>query len=76
MLNALPDISGTASAWYRSETLPQDKLGEYCPGRKLVIRFDKKPGDVPLLSLDYSNMTGHGLVASIKEVGRNFVSQI
>ena len=48
--------------------MPQDKLGKYCPGRKLVVRFDRKPGDVPLLSINSDDLSGHGVDVNVKEV--------
>ena len=63
----MPGVNLT-TVWYSSQVLPQDKLGRYCPGRTYWIRFDKNPGDLPLLEIDTSNLTGHGLNVEVKEV--------
>ena len=52
-----------------TEPLSQDKLGRlFCPGRPFTIQFETAPGDLPLLQVDSSNLTGGGLEVTIREV--------
>ena len=57
------------TAWYLSDPLPQDRLGKFCPGRRVFIQFETTPGDLPLLGVEADNLTGDGLEISIREVG-------
>ena len=63
----LPGVNRT-SVWYGNELLPQDKLGKFCPGRSLYIRFEYNPGDLALVEIDSANVTGHGVTVVPSEV--------
>ena len=49
-------------------TLPHDKLHQYCPGSRLLIEFQRNPGDLPMMTINSSNATGDGLKITVKEV--------
>ena len=59
---------GDMTVTYSDTLLPQDRLGKFCPGRSFTVQFDSKPGDLPLLDIDSTNLVGSGLVARIVEV--------
>ena len=59
---------GDVTVTYSNTPLPQDRLGKFCPGRSFTVQFDSKPGDLPLLGIDTTNLAGSGLVARIVEV--------
>jgi len=61
------------TAWYHSVPLPQDRLGKFCPGRRVFIQFETTPGDLPLLGVEADNLTGDGLEVSIREVGTRVI---
>ena len=66
-LESLPSVP-LVSVWYHS-THSKDLLGKYCPWRRLYVRFERSPGDQPLMELNAANLMGDGLVAHVKEVG-------
>ena len=48
---------------------PGDKLGLSCSGRTWAVTFEGNPGNLPLMAVDSTNLTGDGLTTAVKEVG-------
>ena len=44
-------------------------LGKYCPWRRLNVRFERTPGDQPLLELNTASLMGDALTTRVQEVG-------
>ena len=61
----IPDI-GTMTVW--TNWLSVDSVRRYCPGRTVTVRFETLPGDLPMLDVNISNLTGSGLELSQREV--------
>ena len=50
------------------QTLTQDYLGTFCPGRKFEIIFENHRGDLPLLDIDSQNLVGSDPLSTVEEV--------
>ena len=66
-MEQLPRI-GDVHVRYKSSPPANDKLGKFCSGRKLYVRFERNPGDLPLVEINSENVTGSGLEVTVKEV--------
>ena len=53
--------------WY-AQPHSKDLLKEFCPWRRVYVRFERSPGDQPLLQLNTSNTTGEELLTTVQEV--------
>lgn len=70
---ALESLSSVVevTAWYENTPHSKDMLGEYCPWRKMYVRLERTPGDLPLLEVITTNLTGDGLSVMVEEVSNN-----
>lgn len=50
------------------QTLAQDYLGRFCPGRKFEIVFENHRGDLPLLDIGSQNLDGSDVLSTVEEV--------
>ena len=56
------DIPGIEDIVSWQSLLSTDRVGRYCPGRRLTIRFNTLPGDQPFMGVDTTNLTGTAVV--------------
>ena len=54
--------------WYDTQPHSKDLLKEFCPWRRVNVRFERSPGDQPPLQLNTSNTTGEELFTTVQEV--------
>lgn len=66
-MEAISDV-GDVTVEYITTPLPQDKLGEFCPGRQFYVTFETARGDLELLEVNASGLSGTGLMVSVTEV--------
>lgn len=66
-IEAVEDVGGV-TVTYSNTPLPQDRLGEFCPGRSFTVQFDDRARDLPLLEVDTSSLSGDNLRAGVIEV--------
>lgn len=68
--SALASLStvGSVTVWPSTSLPPGDKLGKWCSGRTWYIRFENNPGDLPLVTVNTSNLTGDGVRVVVREV--------
>jgi len=48
--------------------LEHDKYNKYCLGRTIIVRFDSLPGDLPLLVVNETQLSGENLQVTVHEV--------
>lgn len=53
---------------YSTTPLPQDELGNFCPGRSFSVRFETTAGDLPLIQINDQNLYGDEVTTTVTEV--------
>ena len=66
-LQSLVTVGGV-TVWPSTSLPPRDLLGKWCSGRTWYVRFETIPGDLSLMSVDPTNLTGDGLGVKVAEV--------
>ena len=66
-LQSLATVGGV-TVWPSTSLPPRDLLGKWCSGRTWYVRFETIPGDLSLMSVDPTNLTGDGVGVKVAEV--------
>ena len=53
---------------YSASPLPQDVLGNFCPGRSFSVLFETTAGDLPLIEINNENLFGDEVTTTVTEV--------